>query len=473
MTRRLLHVFLACCCAAGLGALTTVGCTNDTPAKVNPFEPAPECTGATIAPLTGSRVMVISSLKIADYNEGFDFNGDGKKDNKLSTLGALANSQIDDSFTTKHDVVIPIELFGYEGKDSACTKAAFYLGRFNEDRDDDGADSTWEHDKGDCNDHNKEVRPGKPEVMGNRIDDDCDGYADNEKKGSAPADTMDMDGDGVTLKLGDCNDDPMDPNAKSIKRGATDVCGNGLDEDCDGVADNDTLCDPFLDNKVGFHVQALSFKDMPVVPPGGTTMAAGFKPYITFPSGKVASNLLTAGPDLFELNLAIEDFDLKLTLSGAHLSFRMKEMNGSYVTEGFLGGVLSVVSLAQIHIEAKGIISKEQSLADAVFVGAASSLLGIDSDKDGHYHPDIDVDGDGMETFWQEGAGLASDGGSKLQIIDSCKDGDGTVVRNGDNGVAYCPMAKDSSGKYRFVDGLSTTLKIKAVPAKLIDVVVK
>lgn len=471
MIRRLLFVVLACGGVAGVGALTVVGCNNDSASGspdlrmscANPFAPAPECSGPTITPLMGSRQLVMSSLKIADYNEGFDLNCDGKKDNKLSTLGALANSQIDDSFTTKHDIVIPIEMFGYDGKDSTCTKFAFYLGRVNEDIDADGSDTTWKSGDGDCNDHNKDVRPNAAEVMGNRIDDDCDGYADNDKKGSAPADTGDMDGDGVTLKAGDCNDDPKDATAKSIHRGATEVCGNGLDEDCSGIADDGATCDPFTDNNSPMHVQSLSFKD------------GKSSPYIVFPDGKAVSNVITAGPDLFELNLAIDaDLMLKLTLSGARTSFKVKEMNGgTYITEGLLGGVLSVVSLSQIHIEAKGIISKEQSLADAVFVGAASSLLGIDSDKDGHFRPDIDVDADGLETFWQEGAGLPSDGGAKLQIIDTCKDGDGTIVKNGDNGVPYCPLAKDSKGNYRFVDGLSTTLKFTAVPAKLTDIVAK
>ncbi len=100
----------------------------------------------------GSRVMVVSSLAIADADEGFDLDLDGKVDNKLSPLGALANDQIKTSFTQKHDIVLPIEMFGYEGSDNACTKFVYYVGQFNQDRDMDGKDTNWTPGSGDCDD---------------------------------------------------------------------------------------------------------------------------------------------------------------------------------------------------------------------------------------------------------------------------------------------------------------------------------
>ena len=60
------------------------------------------------------------------------------------------------------------------------------------------------------------------------------------------------------------------------------------------------------------------------------------------------------------------------------------------------------MTLAQITgINAGGVIKPDQSLLDAVFAGAVGTVLGLDQDKDQHYLPDIDVDGDGLETFWQ------------------------------------------------------------------------
>ena len=104
----------------------------------------PECKGASIVPFMGSRAMVVSSLAIADADEGFDLDLDGKADNKLSPLGSLANDTDQTSFTQKHDIVLPIELFGYEGSDTACTKFVYYVGQFNKDRDGDGKDTQWD-----------------------------------------------------------------------------------------------------------------------------------------------------------------------------------------------------------------------------------------------------------------------------------------------------------------------------------------
>jgi hypothetical protein len=57
-----------------------------------------------------------------------------------------------------------------------------------------------------------------------------------------PEDTEDHDGDGVSIKDGDCND----CNA-AINPGAHDIAGNGVDEDCSGAPDDEiTECDENL-----------------------------------------------------------------------------------------------------------------------------------------------------------------------------------------------------------------------------------
>ena len=489
MKRSLLVIFVACAATAGLAGLAASGCnTSPDTGKVDmakavcmAFEPAAECKPAdvVIKPLKGTRQSVISTLKIANYNEGFDLNCDGKPDNVLSPLAAVANTAIDESFQTKHDVVVPMEFFGYSGTDTDCAKFAFYLGRVLEDRDNDGAQTSWETGKSDCDDTNDKVRPGAKEDLTNRLDDDCDGLADNATPMSPPADKDDKDGDGQSLADGDCDDRSDTPEhtaiAKLRKKGGKDICGNGIDDDCNGVADDDATCDPFKDNNVPMHVQGLSFSN-PGTPVNGVIPPDGLKPLITFPDGKVSGGVLTAGPDLFELNLQIDnDISLKLTLSGARVKLKLAEMNGgTYVKEGVLGGVLQAVSLSQIHIAAGNILKKEQSLLDGVFVGPAATLLGLNTDKEGHYLPDVDVDGDGLETFWQEGNVTAGDGGAKLAVVDTCRDGDGTIIHNNFDGKGtLCALAKDSNGKYRFVDGLSAALKFTAVPVKLQDVTPK
>lgn len=448
--RRLLIVSAICVAGIGCGS------------KKDPFAPVPECMGAAITPFMGSRQLVVASLAIADSDEGFDLDLDGKPDNKLSPLGALGNDTLMTSFTQKHDIVLPIELFGYDGADSACTKLVYYVGKYNQDRDGDGKDTQWTPGSSDCDDTDASIHPGATEDLTNRVDDDCDGIADNATKGSKSTDTMDLDGDGYSLAQGDCDDRADAAHlamAKLRHPGAMDVCGDGIDQDCDGIADNDPSCDPFKTNDVTVDVQDVSFD-------------ASMNPLITFKDGSVKSGVLKAGPDRFQLNVPFQKgITLNLDLTGTRVQLDLVDAGGKTNVPaigadgkagGRLGGVLSAVTLAQITgIDAGGVIKPDQSLLDAVFAGAVGTVLGLDQDKDQHYQPDIDVDGDGIEAFWQENPST-----SGSAHVDTCRDGDGTIIRGTD-----CPLAKDKKGNYRFVDGLSAALKFTAVPVKLGKVV--
>jgi formylglycine-generating enzyme required for sulfatase activity len=76
---------------------------------------------------------------------------------------------------------------------------------------------------GDCNDHDPTIHPGAVEICGDGIDQNCDGV-------DPPCSMVDQDGDGYTPAQGDCNDhDPM------VHPGATEICGDGIDQNCDGV----------------------------------------------------------------------------------------------------------------------------------------------------------------------------------------------------------------------------------------------
>jgi outer membrane protein assembly factor BamB/subtilisin family serine protease len=100
---------------------------------------------------------------------------------------------------------------------------------------------------GDCDDRNAQVNPGQAEAC-NGVDDDCDGAID-EGFGDADGDGLndcvdpDDDNDGY-LDGDDC--DPFDP---SINPGRTEAvsdittCFDGIDNDCDQVADLDCAVD--------------------------------------------------------------------------------------------------------------------------------------------------------------------------------------------------------------------------------------
>ncbi len=75
---------------------------------------------------------------------------------------------------------------------------------------------------GDCDDTNSSINPASAELC-NGVDDDCDGLVDED---------FDQDNDSYSTCGGDCVD--SDPN---INPGAVEICDNGVDDDCDGLVD--------------------------------------------------------------------------------------------------------------------------------------------------------------------------------------------------------------------------------------------
>lgn len=91
----------------------------------------------------------------------------------------------------------------------------------------------------DCNDNNPAINPGAAERCSDGVDNNCDGLTDGQDTGACPAPPTctDADQDGFFAEAGcntvqDCNDsDAM------IFPGAAELCGDSLDNDCDGNVD--------------------------------------------------------------------------------------------------------------------------------------------------------------------------------------------------------------------------------------------
>ncbi|HEY6544783.1 MAG TPA: MopE-related protein [Dokdonella sp.] len=95
---------------------------------------------------------------------------------------------------------------------------------------------------GDCNDVDQAVHPGQPELVGNLVDDDCDGLADEDANDLPSTDSVDHDGDGISLEQGDCDD-----TESAIHPAQAEATGNFFDDDCDGLADEDIDDHPSTD----------------------------------------------------------------------------------------------------------------------------------------------------------------------------------------------------------------------------------
>ncbi|CAN5888676.1 hypothetical protein BH11MYX2_BH11MYX2_16350 [soil metagenome] len=447
--------------SALLAACGGGGGTDPTPDAApggNIFTPKPECTGASIVPFAGMSPQVISNLEIGAKTDGFDLDGDGDPDNALSAVGSLAADSIKNSLAS-YDIVIPFEMFDVSGITADdCVKFAIYLGAYDKDKDADGKRPGIAG--GDCDDrsaHAAAVHPGATEVVGNFYDDDCDGLADEDASNNPSTSTQDMDGDGVTIAQGDCDD----TNA-AVKKGAAEICGDGLDNDCDGVADrsvdqagNATACSPFV-----------ATADVPLDPlsftPGTMT------PAITFKDGTIdASGTLTAGPSLFSVAIPVTDgITLDLRISGAQITGTATMENGAVVIKNArLGGVIDAKTADTIRglsLDSIG-LTPESSLLDATFANLLGPLLAlpkagmsVTTKYPGCRTPDIDVDRDGLEAFCD------SNPDDDNKNVDVCIDGDGTEVMDvlDGNGAVMIQCSEAKKGdEYRFLDGISVALK--------------
>ncbi len=118
-----------------------------------------------------------------------------------------------------------------DGIDQDCSGMDMNCPTDPNDVDDDGDGFT--ENQGDCNDNNRSINPDATEICGDGIDQDCSGMDMN-----CPTDPNDVDddNDGLTENQGDCND-----NNASIRPGATEICGDNIDQDCSGM---DLTCPP-------------------------------------------------------------------------------------------------------------------------------------------------------------------------------------------------------------------------------------
>ena len=109
------------------------------------------------------------------------------------------------------------------------------------------APAGYVEDNTDCDDTDGAVNPGATEVCDDQIDNDCDGSTDCDDSDCI----VDADGDGYDAEP--CGNDCDDDNA-AVNPGATEV-KNGIDDNCDGQIDEGFCeCDFCLDLEAGWNL---------------------------------------------------------------------------------------------------------------------------------------------------------------------------------------------------------------------------
>jgi hypothetical protein len=110
----------------------------------------------------------------------------------------------------------------------------------------------------DCRDDDPATYPGATEACGDGVDNDCDGETDENC-----GDCVDEDADGY------CADVDCDDASAAVNPAAAELCGDTIDNDCDGQTDED--CEDCTDNDEDGYCDTLDCNDNDVdIHPNGT-----------------------------------------------------------------------------------------------------------------------------------------------------------------------------------------------------------
>jgi hypothetical protein len=172
--------------------------------------------------------------------------------------------------------------------------------------------------------------------------------------------------------------------------------------------------------------------------------------------------VISSDPGYLEIDIPITDaFALRTPI---HVHRAEGTLQGGGLSGFHVGGTMRAFRLDLIaapEVEQIG-LSPDDSVLDAFFANLLGPLIALPRlpTMPGCRTMDIDIDNDGLEAFCD------SDPDDTIKRVDTCIDGDGTIVRDGDGGVAQCSQAM-VGGVPRFTDGISISVTLDAKPATI------
>ncbi len=277
----------------------------------------------------------------------------------------------------------------------------------------------------DCDDANAAANPGATELC-NGFDDDCDGDTDEPDAADATTWYGDTDGDGYgetadavvacdpptgyVAADGDCNDANDDVNP-----GATEWCGNGVDEDCSGVADD--IC---LDHCGTISTDEIWDSSMVHVVTCDLFVEGNASPRLTIQDGTLV--ILESGVDFYvgyydDGSLVVDGHTQGVTFTSADQDPDPGDWRGLWFNNHDDGSELTGLTVAYAGANGDGAIrlngadvtmdgcTVEHSTHHGLYVSGGGTLrvensTFRDNDQDGIYiHTDSALDDDSGPTF--------------------------------------------------------------------------